>query len=822
MHNLVQDIRFAWRTMSKSPGFTIVAVLTLAIGIGANTAIFSVINAVFFHPLPVNDPEHLVLIYTTDDLNRSGSNTYLPVSHPNGEDIQRHAQSFSAIALYGNSNVSMTIDGLPEDLNAQIATGNFFDLLGVPAAFGRTFRPEEDRELGAGPVIVLSYGLWQRKFGADPKILGKPVSLNGQGFTIIGVAPRGFQGPSILAGADLWVPMSMHNEIFTGMQKSLFDERRFLGLSMVAKLKDGTSLDQARSELQSIGLNLQHDYAFPNHGRNFAALSLLESSINPNFRGVLVRAGALMVTVVGLVLLIASANIANLLLARAVRRKREISIRVAIGASRSRIIAQLLTEAILLAIIGATVGLGLAVLGRDLLWKFRPPFFQQGLTTATLDSRVLLFTIGSAIGTGLIFGLAPAIQASRPNIVAELKERAGGEVYTGRRFNVRNGFIIAQVALCLVALSGAGLFLLSLRNAQKIDPGFDTHNLGMFSFNLGSLHYEEPRAREFRRRALEAVRVIPEVKSATLTTRIPFFGLPYGRSVFPEGDVGASVKNGVLTQIASVDPGYFQTMDIPMVEGQDFDESVRDDSLKVAIINESAARRFWPNQNAIGRRFQFYGSDDLIKVIGVVHDSKYIALGEDPIPFMYLPFVQSPGPEVTLFFRGKTDPAFILSSVRTQVQSLDRSLPITNVWPIGEVISQALWGARFGAGLLAVFAIIAVVLCAIGIYGVVGYTVGQRIREFGIRLALGAPPSKVFLMVLRQSGSIILVGLAAGLICSLVMARLTTNLLYGVNPSSPIAFILMAVVLGLVGLVASYVPARHAATVDLIIALRNE
>ena len=822
MNNLFQDIRFAFRTMRKSPGFTAVAVLTLAIGIGANTAIFSVINVVFFHPLPVQDPEHLVSIFTMDDRNHTATNTYLPVSHPNGEDIQRQSQSFSAVAMYGTNNVSMTINGLPESLVAQIVSGNFFDILGVPAALGRTFLPQEDAELGAGPVIVLSYGLWERKFASDRSIIGRSVSLNGQGFTIIGVAPQGFQGPSILSRPDLWVPMSMHDQILTGMQKSLFNDRRFLGLFAIGRLKEGISVDQARSELHTIGATLEHDYLVPNRGRTFICLPLLESSINPNLRSMLTRAGALMMIVVGLVLLIACANIANLLLARSTRRKREISIRVAIGASRSRIVGQLLTEAVVLALIGTCFGLVLAVAGRDLLWNFRPPFLLHAPLVAALDLRVLLFTLGTALSTGLIFGLAPALQASRPDLVIELKERLAGEVYTGRRFSLRSAFIVTQVALCLLALTGAGLFLVSLRNAQNIDPGFDTHNLGMISFNLGSLNYDAPRAKEFHRRVLETVRAMPGVKSATLATSIPFFGQPFGRSVFPEGQEGASDRNGILVQIASVAPDYLQTMGIPLVKGIGFDDSVREDSLKVVVINESAARRFWPNDDPIGRRFKFFGSNDWIQVIGVARDSKYNTLGENPTPFIYLPLLQSPGPELTLFIRTNTDVSSVLTTAREHVQALAPDLPLTNIWPIQEVISQALWGARFSTGLLTVFALIAVLLCAVGVYGISGYSVQQRTREFGIRMALGAQPWDVLVMVLRQSGAIISVGLVIGFIGSVIMARLIANLLYGASSNSPVAFISAAGLLTLVGFVASYIPARHAAAIDPIVTLHQE
>ena len=464
----------------------------------------------------------------------------------------------------------------------------------------------------------------------------------------------------------------------------------------------------------------------------------------------------------------------------------------------------------------------MAVVGRNLLWKFRPPFLLQANLDLTLDTTVLIFTSCIAIAAGVVFGLAPALQASRPDLVTELKERAGGEVSSGRRFKLRDVFMVAQVALSLVALIGAGMFLFSLHNAQKMDPGFDTHNLGMISFDLGSLNYDPQRAKEFQRRVLETVQAVPGVKAATLAANIPLFGGGVLRSVFPEGSEGSTDRNGVLVGIDNISPDYLQTMGIPMVRGQGFDSSVREDSVKVVIINEAAARRFWPDADAVGKRFKFFGENDWRQVIGVARDSKYVTLGEDPTPNIYLPLIQNPGSGLTLFFRTTAPTNVSLGTIRNQVQMLDRNLPLTNVWPIGEVISQALWASRFSAGLLTVFALVALVLCAVGIYGVVGYSVGQHVREIGIRMALGAQPRDVLWMVLRQSAVTMGVGLLIGLVASFMVGRWIVNLLYGVSTSPPLTLIGMAMLLAFVGLLASYIPARRAATVDPLIALRKE
>jgi predicted permease len=821
--NLLQDIRYALRAMRKSPGFTAVAIITLALGIGANTAIFTVVNAVFFNPIPVKDAQRLVNIYTIDPGVASRGFTYMPISLPNGQDIARDIDAFSGVSIYafGGVGVSMTVNGQPDRYAADPVTANYFEVLGVPAALGRTFRPEEGQD-GAAPVVVLSHGLWERKFAANPNVIGQTVLLNGQGFTIIGVAPTGFQGPTSLGGPDMWVTMAMHDQIFSGLLKTLFKERRALFFAAVARLKDGANLEQARQQLKGLGANLEQAFPAANKGRTFAAIPLLQASVGPDFRSFLSLVGAVLMTVVGLVLLIACANIANLLLSRAAVRKREISIRLAMGASRSRIVAQLLTEATVLAIAGGGLGLALAVIGRDLLWHFRPPFLAASNLSLPLDGRVLLFTLLIALATGVIFGLVPALQSSRPDLVSELKERTGTEMFSSRIFSVRNVFIMVQVGLSLVALIGAGLFLMSMRNAQRMDPGFDTHNLGMITFDVGSLNYEASRVKEFERRVLEVVQTTSGVRAATLSSSVPLINGGFGRSIFLEGSDPNANRNGMFAQVSNVSPDYLQTMGIPLLRGHSFDSSVREDSPRVVVINESAARRFWPNDEAIGKRFKFFGDDAWVQVIGVARDSKYNTLGEDPRPYMYLSLLQYPNPAVTVFFRTGPETQSMLGTLRSNVQELDHNLPLTNVWPIGEVFDQALWAPRFGAGLLAVFALIAMLLCAVGIYGVVSYTVGQRVREIGVRLALGAQPRDVLLMVLRQSAVTMALGLGVGLVASFALARFIVSLLFGVSANEPLAFLSIALVLAIVGLLASFIPARRAARVDPMVALHYE
>jgi predicted permease len=473
---------------------------------------------------------------------------------------------------------------------------------------------------------------------------------------------------------------------------------------------------------------------------------------------------------------------------------------------------------------GGIAGLAVAVLARNVLWSFRPPFLlTDNNLELSLDSHVLLFALFVSLATGIVFGLLPALQSSRPNLVSELKERAGTEVFSGRRFSGRSAFVMLQFALSLVALIGAGLFLVSLRNAQKIEPGFDTHNLGMLSFDLGAMNYDPARVREFQRRALEAVQPLPGVTSLTLATNVPLFGgAAISRSVFPEGEEGTSTRNGILTQTDNIAPDYFQTLGIPIVRGRQFDSSDREDSPKVAIINQAAAHRFWPDQDPIGKRFKFFGEPYVVQVVGVARDAKYGTLGEEPTPYLYLPLIQTPSPALTLFFRTSGDPRVALASVRERVQALDRNLPLANVWPIGEVISQALWAAKFAASLLSIFAALAMILAAVGVYGVVAYSVGQRVREIGIRMALGATRDNIVGMIVRQSSVSLAIGLAVGFVAAFALARMITGLLYGVSAGSPLPFALLPLLLALVGLAATYIPARRATKVNPIVALRQE
>jgi predicted permease len=821
MGTLWQDIRFGARMLFKSRAFTVVAILSLALGIGANTTIFTMVNAVLLQPLPVAEQSELMSVYGTDEKNRGNQLDYAPISYLNYVDYRDQNDVFSGLLIFGGATMSLSGTGEPEQVNGLIVSGNYFDVLGVKAKQGRTFLPEEDSTPGTHPVIVVSHSLWQRRFGGDPSLVGKTVTLNSQGFTVVGIAPESFRGTFAIGGADFWVPMAMHDQVLTGIFRKWFTERRALLFNIIGRLKPGVSMAQAQATMQTIGKRLEQEYPKANEQRNVQLVPLSQSAINPNQRELFVRASGVLTTVVGLVLLIACANVANLMLARASARRKEIAIRAALGAGRMRIIRQLLTESLLLSVLGGALGLFLAYWSLDLLWAFRPPFFNQDALSLKLDGRVLGFTMLLSVLTGIIFGLAPALQSTRTDLVTELKERSNPLNQGRRRFNLRNLLVVSQVALSLIALIGAGLFVRSLRNAQQLSPGFETEKMLVMSFDLGAQGYNETRGREFQRQVQARAETIPGVHSAALASSAPL-NVGFMRSVFIEGQEPAPGGRGILTLVNSVSTKYFETMGMPVLKGRDFGDTDQENSVKVVIVNEAMARRFWPNDEAVGKRFKFFGDEFLTEVVGVVRNSDSVNLGEDPRPLAYLPLSQSYSPSATLQVRTDADPRALLSTVRREIQSLDPNLPLVAVSPISEVLDQVLWAPRMGAALLAIFGLLALMLAAVGIYGVLGYSVTQRTHEIGLRMALGAQRSDVLKMVVGQGMILTLIGVASGLAASFLLARFMASLLYGVAATDPVTFIGVSLVLLAVALMAAFIPARRATKVDPMIALRHE
>jgi predicted permease len=823
MANFLQDLRYGARLLLKSPGFTLVAALSLALGIGANTTIFTLINAVLLHPLPVEDPSQLVSVWTSDERNAgNGAFGFLQTSALNYRDYRDKNEVFSGLAAH--QGIPLNISGGtgdPQQVFGEIVTGNFFDVLGAKPLIGRGFRLEEDRTPGAALVTVLGYGEWQKRFGGDPGLVGRTITLNGQAFTVIGIMPKEFKGTNAIGAPALWVPYMTYPQTTSGFFRESIDSRRALVFNMTGRLKSGVTLKQAEAHLKTIGTQLAREYPNDNQGRNVTLIPLAQATVNPGFRNNIVMAGGLLMTIVGLVLLIACANVANLLLARASVRQKEIAVRLSLGASRSRLIMQLLTEGTLLALLGGAVGLLLAYWAQDLLWSFRPPFLQADAIDLHPDLRVLLFTIGISLVTGVIFGLAPAIQASRPDLVVELKERSGAPAGSNRIFSLRNCLVAAQVALSLIALIGAGLFLRSMQNAQRTNPGFDADHLASISFDLGAQGYTEERGRQFQRTVLERAASVPGVSGATLAGSVPLFNGGFARTVFLEGQDTTDRRSGKLVQIDVVGPKFLETFGIPLMRGRAFSESDQPNTPAVVIVNETMAKRFWPDQDAVGKRFKFFGQNYFSLVVGVAKDSKYNFIGEGPTPYIYQPLSQAYQPQVSLIVKA-AQPSSVLGTVRAEVQQLNRNLPLTGIFTLPEIFDQALWAPKMGASLLAIFAALSLLLAVIGIYGVMAYSVSQRTRELGIRMALGASRRDVVRMVVWQGLRLTLMGVAIGLVASFFATRLITTMLFDVSATDAVTFIIVPLVLAAAALGASYLPALRATRIDPMVALRYE
>ena len=836
METLWHDLRYGFRVLRASPGFAAVAVLSLAFGIGANTSIFSVVNAALLRPLPVTEPDRLVFVYNG---NRAGD-PYSVSSYPDYVDYRDKNEVFSDLLAYSSITMSARGDDQADLISGLLVSGNYFDALGVRAELGRSFLPDEDKTPGARPVAVISHGLWQRRFGGDPRIAGQQLTLNGQAFTIIGVAPAGFEGAEILETNDIYVPAMMQALVrpprsgFSGeMNPDLLTRRGARWMRMIGRLKPGVTIQQAQAAMTAIADGLEQ--TFPEDNRNTAATLFPVSKVDPRAYSQLVSVAGLLLAVVGIVLLIACANVANLLLARASARRKEIAIRLAMGASRGRLVRQLLTESVLLSLAGGSLGLLLALWTSDVLKSTSPA---GGMFSFTLDSRldvrVLTFTFLLSLATGVIFGLAPALQASRPDLLPALKDEVSSAAPGLRRFSLRNLLVVAQVALSLVLLIGAGLFLRSLQNAQAIDPGFDATKILDAQLNVNLLRYTKVQGQEFYRQVIDRVEALPGVESASLARVVPMSGSGRTSSLLIEGQQApdnvfrsegtAPDATGSFSVSSNVvGESYFRTMGIVLLEGRDFTVQDKEGAPSVAVVTQAFARQYFDDHQALGKHVSLRGArGPWSEVIGVVGDTKYRTLGESPRPIVYTALAQNHETGMTLHVRTTGNPSSVAVAVRREVQALDQNLPVTNLQPITEVLAGSLFAARMGAVLLAVFGLVALLLAGVGLYGLMSYGVARRTREIGIRMALGAGTHSVLRLVLREGVSLVSCGLVAGLIVAAAVTRLLASFLYGVSPLDPTTFAAIPAVLLVVALLASYIPARRATKVDPMVALRYQ
>jgi putative ABC transport system permease protein len=824
MTTILEDIRYAFRTLTKASAVTLFAVASLALGIGANAAIFSVIDAVFWRPFPVRDPANLVTLNTTDEKNPG----FLPMSRLNFEDYRDKTNVFRGVAATGFAAVDVTVQNETARVPALIATGNYFDVVGVNPILGPGFRADQDEALGGHPVAILSNGYWKRRFGSDHAIVGSTITVNRLPYTVVGVLPESFTGTFPGFQPDLWLPYGMRQQVQPGFN-FMSESRRGMWLAPIARLKEGVTRERAQAESKTLAASLEKEYPESNRGRSVALQTLAEARANPlgAARNPLPRIAALLLVAVGLILLIACANVANLLLARASTRQKEIAIRIAMGATRGRLLRQLLTESLVLALAGAAGGLAIAAWFTKLLMSLQPPGPFPLLIGARIDPRVLAFTFLVSLLTGLLFGLAPALQASSPAVYGKLKEGGRGSDTGGARGGTRRALVVAEVALASVALAATGLLLRSLREATAIDPGFRPERVLTVNLDVSLQGYDAERGGQFYRQLLERVQALPGIQSATLASRLPL-APGFQRTLFVEGEVPSEKERGVLVNVATVERDYLRTLQIPVAGGRSFGPEDVETSPAVAIVNETMAKRFWPGQDAVGRSFRFPnpGGDGKLtepfRIVGIAKNSKYVTLGEDPIPFVYLPYRQNYNPAMALLVRYEQDPASALAQIRREVAALDPGLPVFNAQPLAAQIEGALFFSRVGAYLLAAFGALALLLTTVGTYGVIAYTVTRRVPEIGLRMALGAGPGRILRMIVANGMTTVALGLAVGLVASIFLARSMAGVLLGVSGTDPAIYVGITVVLSAVALLACYLPARRAAAVDPTVALRQE
>jgi putative ABC transport system permease protein len=819
MDTLRQDLRQAVRLLVKHPGFTLVAVMSLALGIGANTAIFSLVNALLLRPMPVARPSEIVSVFTSDF---SGP-LYGASSYPDYLDFRR-VDALSGLAAWAPTPVALAQgSGQSQRLFAEAVSANYFDVLGVRPLMGRGFAPEEDS--GPHAVAVIAHGLWQRAFGSDPGVIGRSVTLNGTPFQVVGVAPPEYVGAMRGLAMDLWIPLSMQDVARTG--RTGLTNRGNRGVFLTGRLAPKADLAGAQARFDSLAAALHRDYPqnwtdVQQRGRRITLVSESGGRVFPEVRGPVLGFMALLMTVVGLVLLIACANLANLLLARASTRRREIGIRVALGAGRAALIRQLLTESVLLSLLGgAAGGLG-AAWTADALSTFRPPLPVPVVLDLTLDLRVLAFAVLVSVATGVFFGLAPALAATRSDVVSALKDDGAGTGTGPQRSRLRSVLVVGQVSVALLLLVGSGLFVRSLRNAHTIDPGFEPGGLAMASVDLVLGGYKEEAGRAFYVRALEQVRTLPGVVAATFVKDAPL-GLGGSRRGLRIEGYTPRPNEDMEVALTSVGPGYFETMRIPLRRGRTFTADDLPGTPLAAIVNEAFVRRYLGGQEAIGRRLRLRGPDaPATEIVGVVRDGKYRTLGEEARPFVYLPLFQDYVGEATLIARTEGSPAAVAALLQRRLVDIDPRIPVFDVKTMDEHLRFTLLPARLAASVLGLFGLVALLLSGLGLYGVMSYLVSQRSREMGIRIALGARPEDVVRLVVGQGMRLTLFGMIGGIGAALGVTHLVAGLLYGISPTDPWTFAAVTSVLAAVALLACLLPARRAAAVDPNVALRFE
>ncbi|MEW6735011.1 MAG: ABC transporter permease [Acidobacteriota bacterium] len=815
METLWQDLRYSFRMLQTNPGFMVVAIFCLALGIAANSTIFSLVNAVLLRPLPYRNSNRLVIVWGNFfnlGMERIGAKAAEFV------DYREQNQSFDQIAAFNNLDFNLTGVDQPERIAGAGVTTSLFPLLDVQAKIGRTFLPEENQP-GHNNVVLLSYGLWQRRFGADPNLIGKAITLDGRSYTVVGIMPIDFQFPhsSLPFGtpAELWVPLAFTTEQITERQGSY-------NYLVIARLKPNIELEQARADMEIIGRRLEQYNRGPNgeDGGWRPTIVLLQEEAVRNGKTVLL----ILLGVVALVLLIACCNVANLLLVRATARQKEIAIRIALGATRFRLIRQLLTESLLLALLGGFSGLLLAFWGTQLLVALSPENLPR-VKEVSWDGRVIIFTITLSLLTGIIFGLVPALQVSKPNLNETLKEGSGSITGSLRRNRILSMLVIGEVAIAVVLLIGAGLMIKSFLTLQQVDPGLNSQGVLTIELSLTSSKYQNDlKVTDFYDQLINRIKVLPGVQSVGMSSILPLSGIAVDDPFSIEGRP-LDMNKLTIAGHQVISPNYFQTLNIPFIRGHDFTPQDITGSPAVAIINEKMAETFWPNEDPLGKRIKLgapQAPGDWITVIGVVANIPHRGLDSDPQPDWYLPHLQSPSRNMYLVVRTTVAPMSLTAAIQTAVVDIDKEQPVANMKTIDQVIATSVVPRRFNMFSLGIFATIALALAAAGIYSVISYSVAQRRREIGIRMVLGAQWTDVLKLVMRQGMTLALIGIGIGLIAAFSLTRLMSGLLYRISATDPETFVVVLLVLIVVALLACYIPTRRATKVDPIATLRCE
>jgi len=814
METLFHDLRFGVRRLIKTPGFAIIAILSLALGIGANTAIFSLVNMILFRPLPVADPEQVVSV---SPVGKDGQ--LAAFSYPNYLDFRDRNEVLSGLLAYRFTVLSLSRNGNNEKAWGYLVSGNYFDVLGVKPTLGRTFLPEEDKTRLSHPVAVISHSLWQTRFGGDPSVIDSDVLINGKKFKVIGVAPAGFKGTEVIYTPEIYAPFAMQKWIEP--ESDYLDRRGSQNLFAVGRIKPGVGAAQAEASLNILAGQLAKD--FPNDNEGLGIQVIPPGFILPQIRNAMLGVSAALMGLVALVLLIACTNLANLLLARATERSKEIAIRLSIGASRARIIRQLLTESVMLAVAGGLIGVALAQWIIDLIMALKPPTEIPLTLELSVDWRALVFSMLVSVVTGALFGLVPALQATKPDLTSALKDVASQSGV--RRSWLRNGLVVAQVAVSLLLLVAAGLTLRALQQLRAMNPGFNPENALIMNFDLSLQGYQTDAGVQLRKQLLNRVESLPGVQSASITDFMPLSMNRNGTGILIEGQPQERGVNAPTAMQADVGLKYFETIGTPLITGRELTEQDQAGTTRSAIVNETFARKFFPganpNENALGKRFRTSPEREPWQIAGVAKDGKYWTIGEEPQAFVWFPI----GDQLSfnyLLVRTTARPDSVIGAIRGEFRNLDPNLPVTDAKPLTEHMNLSLFPARAVAALLAAFGLLALTLAAIGIFGVMSYAVSQRTREIGIRMALGAGAKEIFKLIVGHGLLLTLIGVGVGLALALVATRFLSSLLYSVSAIDPLTFVGVTLLLVAVAFLACSFPARRAMKTDPMVALRCE